>query len=260
MKRLLSVAVVGIAALLPLTSHAQMRGMGGRGSAGFSRSSSGFRSSGFRSSGFRSSGTVRTFAPSRGVAVRGFAPSRRVFVSNRSFAFRRFPNRRFFFGRGCFGCRFPFFGSSFALGLGFGFGYPYYPYPYYPYYPSDYYYPPAPAASYDSDSNGQLANEVHRLSDEVEDLRSEESRSHSDARQEDRSASQSAPEPAAMTTFVLRDGRRIGAQNYAITGQTIWIFNEHTSRRIPLADLDVAATEKANSANGVEFHLPEPKH
>jgi hypothetical protein len=67
-------------------------------------------------------------------------------------------------------------------------------------------------------------------------------------------------EPAAATTFVFHDGRRIGAQNYAIAGQTLWIFNEHTARKISLVDLDVAATEKANGANGIEFHLPEPKH
>ncbi len=271
MKHLLSVAVVGIAALLPLTSHAQMRGMGGRGSAGFSRSSSGFRSSssgfrssGFRSSGFRSSGTVRTFAPSRTVAVRTFAPRNRVFIGGRTVAFRSFPNRRFF-GRGCFGCRFPFFGTGFALGFGLGYGpyYPYYPYPYYSsdYYNGDYYNQSPPPASYNSDNNGQLANEVHRLSDEVEDLRSEENRSRNDARSEDRSSSSmSAPEPAASATFVFHDGRRIGAQNYAITGETLWIFNEHSARKFPLADLDVAATEKANGANGIEFHLPEHKH
>src|SRR5882724_4463533 len=236
MKRFLSVAVVGMAALLPLTSHAQMRGMGGRGSAGFSRSSSGFRSSGFRSggTGFRSSGTVRTFAPSRTVAVRSFGSSRGVFV-NRSVGFRPF-RRPFGFSRGCFGCRTRFFGSSFGFGFGLGLGYGSY-YPYYPYYPGDYYYPPAPAAnydssSYDSDNNGQLANEVHRLSDEVEDLRSDENRSRYDARREDQASSSiSAKEPAIATTFIFHDGRRIGAQNYAITGQTLWIFNEHTSRR-----------------------------
>ncbi len=26
-----------------------------------------------------------------------------------------------------------------------------------------------------------------------------------------------------------------------------------------MADLDAAATEKANAANGVEFHIPEPQ-
>jgi len=196
------------------------------------------------------------------VAVRSFAPSRRVFVG-RSFAFRRFPNRRFIFNRGCFGCG-PFFGTGFGVGLGLGLGFGYGPYyPYYPYYPGDYY-PPSPepvASNYDNGNSAQLTADVQRLTDEVEDLRSEEHRSHSEARQEDRSLpSMSAVEPAAATTFVFHDGRRIGAQNYAITGQTLWIFNEHAARRIPLADLDVPATEKANSANGIEFHLPEPKH
>jgi hypothetical protein len=65
----------------------------------------------------------------------------------------------------------------------------------------------------------------------------------------------SATEPAVAVTFIFHDGRHIGAQNYAITGQTLWIFNEHTSRRYLLSDLDFAATEKANSANGVEIHF-----
>jgi hypothetical protein len=196
-------------------------------------------------------------------ASHGHVFAGRTFVGGRSFAFRRFPNRRFF-NHGCFNCGFPFFGAGFGLGFGFGLGYGYPYYPYYPYYPGDYYppayYPPAPA-NYDSDSNSQLANEVHRLSDQVEDLKSEENRSRNDSRSEDRPASSlSVPEPAVAVTFVFHDGRRIGAQNYAITGQTLWVFNEHTSRRYLLSDLDIGATEKVNGANGVELHLQGSKH
>jgi hypothetical protein len=51
------------------------------------------------------------------------------------------------------------------------------------------------------------------------------------------------------------------AENYAITGQTLWILNEHAAKKFALSDLDQAATEQVNSANGVELHLPQPsKH
>jgi hypothetical protein len=71
----------------------------------------------------------------------------------------------------------------------------------------------------------------------------------------------SAVSPAASTTFVFRDGRRVTAENYAIAGQTLWILNEHTAKKFAMSDLDQAATEQVNAANGVELHLPQPaKH
>ena len=112
----------------------------------------------------------------------------------------------------------------------------------------------------DNGNTVQLAAEVQRLTDEVDDLRSEESRRYS----QDRAAaansgtSMSAKEPAAATVFVFRDGHRISAQSYAIAGQTLWIFNEHAARKYQIADLDAAATDQVNAANGVEFHVPEP--
>jgi hypothetical protein len=104
----------------------------------------------------------------------------------------------------------------------------------------------------------QLASEVQRLTDEVDDLRSEESRRYADDRAAaaNSGASMSAKEPAAATVFVFRDGNRISAQSYAVAGPTLWIFNEHTARKYQIADLDAAATDKVNAANGVEFHIP----
>jgi hypothetical protein len=115
----------------------------------------------------------------------------------------------------------------------------------------------------DNGNNGndvQLSADVQRLSDEVEDLRSE---ARSKRYAEDRAAagsgtSLSAKDPAVATVFIFRDGHRISAQSYAITGETLWIFDEHAARKYLLADLDAPATEKANSANGVELHVPDP--
>jgi hypothetical protein len=45
-------------------------------------------------------------------------------------------------------------------------------------------------------------------------------------------------------------------QNYAIVGQTLWSFAPQHTQKIPLADLDLPATSKANDERGVDFHVP----
>jgi hypothetical protein len=295
MKPLAAFVVLGLSILLLPSSLSAQRGMSGRGGGGgfSSHAGGGFRSApsgGFRSGGpggFRSAGPggfhsapggfrsgpgfhtfgpgqQRGFAPSnRGFASRGFASNRHVFV-NRPFGFRRFHrfhDRGFFFDD-CFGCGSPFFfGSGLFWGSPF---YPYYPGFYGDYFGNNYGYgPPAQqqpvVVNADNGNSVQLAAEVQRLTDEVEDLRSEESRRFSQDRAAaaNSGASMSAKEPGAATVFVFRDGHRISAQSYAIAGPTLWIFNEHTARNYQIADLDAAATDQANAANGVEFHVPE---
>jgi hypothetical protein len=63
-------------------------------------------------------------------------------------------------------------------------------------------------------------------------------------------------EPAPATVLVFRDRRQQEVQNYAIVGQTLWAFSAGKSQKIPLANLDVAATEKANDDRGVTFRVP----
>jgi hypothetical protein len=281
MKRFFPITALAMVFLLSISLHGQMRGsMGGRGFGGSPRGSSGFRSGapGF-SSGFRSGapGGVRTFAPAArpGGGPRGFAPGPvrtsagvRTFASPRHvfapfpggpFGFRRFHNRFFFFHDrfffpDCFDCFPPFFspfffstpifiGSPFFPAFGDGF---YGPPP-----------PPEPVVSSDNSANVQLATEIQRLSDEVEDLRDEERRRSENRPPATPGGSLTAKEPAPVTIFVFRDGHRISTQNYALAGQTLWIFNEHTARKIPLSELDASATERVNAANGVEIHLPE---
>jgi hypothetical protein len=126
-------------------------------------------------------------------------------------------------------------------------------------------YPVYAAAPYDQvdeqtpaseDRESDLAREVGRLRYEVERLRAE----------------QVSPEPAQLATppsrpsvkektsstviLAFRDGRRSEIQNYAIVGQTLWVFTEQRARKIPVADLDVEATAKENAARGVDFLLP----
>ncbi|HEY1938871.1 MAG TPA: hypothetical protein VGJ33_13130 [Candidatus Angelobacter sp.] len=184
-----------------------------------------------------------------------------VFVS-RPFGFRRFHDRFFF--NGCFGCSPFFFGSGLFLGSPF-FGAPFFPYD--SYYPGDNYgygygaqqQQPPVVVNTDDGNSAQLAADMQRLSDQVEDLRDEESsrRYYEDRAKAGSGASLSAKEPAVATVFIFQDGRRISAQSYAIAGQTLWIFDEHAARKFAMADLDVTATDQANAANGVEFRVPQ---
>jgi hypothetical protein len=62
------------------------------------------------------------------------------------------------------------------------------------------------------------------------------------------------PQPA--TVLVYKDGHHAAVVNYAILGDALFDFDDEHTRKILLADLDLAATEKANDAAGVDFKLP----
>ncbi len=64
--------------------------------------------------------------------------------------------------------------------------------------------------------------------------------------------------PGVPTTLVFRDGHTQEVTNYAIMGQTLYVFDNKT-KKIALADLDVPATVKANDDEGVEFEVPKAK-
>lgn len=222
----------------------------------------------------------RVFATRPGIAPRGMigrppvTSSHAIFTFNPRFARGHpitFPNC---IGFPCFpGHHHHHFGHSFFFGFGnpFLFGNPFFsPFVTAGYvpgfdYPYDYYNQPQQqpvVVQSDNGSDTQLALEVQRLSDEISDLRGEQALEAMRNRPAPPpGTSMSAVSPAAETTFVFRDGRRLTAQNYAITGQTLWILNEHAAKKFAISDLDQSATEQVNSANGVELHLPQPaKH
>jgi hypothetical protein len=61
--------------------------------------------------------------------------------------------------------------------------------------------------------------------------------------------------PIDPTVLVFRDGHHQEVTNYAIMGQTVYVFDNRT-QKIALTDLDVAATIKLNDDRGVDFHVP----
>ncbi len=61
---------------------------------------------------------------------------------------------------------------------------------------------------------------------------------------------------APATVLVFRDQHKQEVQNYAIVGTTLWNFAPQHTQKIPLLELDIPATTKANDDRGVDFKLP----
>ncbi len=131
------------------------------------------------------------------------------------------------------------------------YGYPgYYAYPYYGnyddasagYYSSDNY-----AGAYDNQSGEMEQGKIDRLEDEVAQLREERNSARPQAKAEIRFS----------TVLVFRDQHTQDVQNYAIVGDTLWVFDPQKASKIPVDDLDVPATTKANDDRGVDFRLPD---
>jgi len=71
-------------------------------------------------------------------------------------------------------------------------------------------------------------------------------------------SSVSTPAVEPKTALVFRDGHSEEVTNYAIVGDQLYDFTSG-KRRVSIADLDLAATTKANDARGMDFRLPVPQ-
>jgi hypothetical protein len=131
------------------------------------------------------------------------------------------------------------------------------PYPVYtaPYYAEPYYPVAEQTPAIVADRESDLFREVDRLRDEVGRLR-EEHVSRDQARQATLQPRPPAEEKTPTTILVFRDGRRSEIQNYAIVGQTLWVFTERRAHKMLVTDLDVETTKKVNDDRDVEFRLP----
>jgi hypothetical protein len=98
--------------------------------------------------------------------------------------------------------------------------------------------------------NSREREQIDRLENEVDRLRAEREVRESQSSQA-RSKVDSQP-----TELVFRDKHTEEVQNYAIVGQTLWILSAQRARKIPLTELDIPATKKANDDRGVDFQLP----
>jgi hypothetical protein len=138
-------------------------------------------------------------------------------------------------------------------------------YPYYPIYSSPYYggfyggsYYQAsdeqPATSGNVDY--QLGAEIGSLKEEVARLRDEITAREQARPPAPQTRSYVEEEKPPTTTLVFRDGHRSEIQNYAIVGQTLWVFTEARAKKIPISELNIEATKNVNAARGVEVRFP----
>ncbi len=228
----------------------------GGGFGGHSSFSGGHSGGGFVS--HASSGGVHTFsgARSRPQMSRTFASPARAGFSRGPFLHNGFSNGRFRnrgFRNICRG--FPCRGF-----YGYGFGYPWGYSGYYdPYWWDSGY----DDSSYDQDYQNDLATADQMNAENLEEqrmLQQEEADGDQDAYARPAAALQQEDKPGApimpATVLVFRDQHKQEVQNYAIMGRTLWAFAPQHTQRIPLADLDLAATVKANDDNGVTFRVP----
>ena len=82
------------------------------------------------------------------------------------------------------------------------------------------------------------------------------------ARKADTSAKPTPSEPEEpvtaqpSTVLIFKDGHQSDVINYAIVGDALFDFGAGRTHKILLADLDLAATRKANDDHGVDFQIP----
>jgi hypothetical protein len=61
---------------------------------------------------------------------------------------------------------------------------------------------------------------------------------------------------APSVTLILKDGRRINAEGYAIVGSTLWILDSQNAMKISISDVDVDATRNENLKQGINVVFP----
>jgi hypothetical protein len=244
MRRLLYTATfVLVLAGLPVRAQHGGGHVGGGHAGGFGHGSFGGHMSGGHGFGGMHAGP--------GIGAHGFnrgSAFSRPSLSTRNFSSRNFP-RNFGRFRGPI-IRNPRFRNRFSR-WGWGWGWPWWGYD--PWWGWNGY------SSYDADYDRDLA-----IAREMNDQSLAEQRAR-DERDQDLYARSSPPPqreeehaeaPVPPTVLVFRDQHQQEVQNYAIVGQMLWAFAPQRTQKIPLADLDVAATTKANDERGVEFKVP----
>jgi hypothetical protein len=231
-----------VAGLLAVPAVAQHHGGMSSGFAGHSGvSSHGSMTMGHASSfsGFQHTGTVHS---TETLHSDGFRHSDGFHHSN------GFRHRRFFYGY------YPWYSYGYSGYYGYSGDYGY------PWNYGDYSYlnAPNPYPTYDmayAQNNAIEQQEIDRLENEVDRLREErDARASAAAPESRKETTAQASEP---TVLVFRNGHKEEVKNYAIVGETLWVFSELRARKIPLADLDIDATTKANEDRGVEFSAPK---
>lgn len=237
---------MGIAAFLVLAASLQLEAQrgGGHGSAGGQGGFAGHSS--FGGHAFSGAHSTSSFAPRSYAGRRSFSAR----LSSRALSSRAFNGSGVGLRIRTYGPRFR--ANCYGYGCGWGYGYPYLGGGVDPYWWWD------SDSSYDQDQQNQigLANEMNQQSLDEQRMRQQGD--------QDAYARYAPPPPreperteaAVPTVLIFRDQHHQEVQNYAIVGQTVWVFAPQHTQKIPLSELDLPATTKANDDRGVEFRVP----
>lgn len=99
-----------------------------------------------------------------------------------------------------------------------------------------------------------LGDQVRQLSQQLADLQNQLGRK---AEPDSLGSPETPPAedapPAPPVTVVLRDGKTLQVQSYAVMGGVFWDLSSQPGRQIPIANIDVPASAKASEASGAEF-------
>lgn len=101
-----------------------------------------------------------------------------------------------------------------------------------------------------------LTSQIQQLREELQQMREQQSSPPAGAAPAPPPMEDAKQEPPAATTLVFRDGRRSEVENYAIVGSTVWVFSDQRRKKIPIAELDLKATQQVNEDRGVDFSIP----
>jgi hypothetical protein len=115
-----------------------------------------------------------------------------------------------------------------------------------------------------SQEKAYLSSQVQALTDEVHSLREQQAMRPYGQRTAAPPRTELPPQPSPRgyagaqskfpaTVFIYRDGHEMEVCDYAILGQTLWVFNGQTTHKFPLADFNIAASRQVNEEHGVEF-------
>jgi hypothetical protein len=151
------------------------------------------------------------------------------------------------------------------------YGYPcraYYPWAYGAYYDPFWWWDSGSSYDEDYEQDRAIADDMNQQGLEEQDMRQQQMMQQEEAdgdqdiyaRSERRPAQHEAEGAPVLpnTVLVFRDQHKQEIRNYAIVGQTLWSFDPQHTEKIPLSDLDLAATAKVNDERGLTFRVPGP--
>ena len=109
-----------------------------------------------------------------------------------------------------------------------------------------------PNAQAVAESQNALAQQIQQLTTEIQQMKSNGQQQPPSPAPVANAAPERRP-PTPPVTLILRDGQQLTVESYAVMNQMFWNFSKRPVQKIPISNIDVAASAKATEANGGEF-------